>query len=92
MENKDIPYIAHESIVARMERTIERLWILCIILIVLLVGTNAAWLYYEKQFEDIKVTQEVDTGNGDANVTGIGDIFNGEGETDSNYTPQEDGR
>ena len=83
MDNKNMPYLVHESIIARMERTIERLWILCILLIVLLVGTNVAWIYYEKQFEDTVITQEVDTGNGDANVTGIGDIFNGESKTDS---------
>ena len=92
MNNKDVPYIVHEGIVSRFERTIEKLWILCIILIFLLVGSNIAWLYYENQFEDVKVTQEVDTGNGEANVTGIGDIFNGEGETDSNSTTQESGR
>ena len=29
--NEPVPYIVHESILARMERTIKRLWILCII-------------------------------------------------------------
>jgi len=58
MEQNTIPYYAHEGIVARMERTIRRLWILCIILIILLAGTNAAWIYYENSFEDVVVTQE----------------------------------
>lgn len=53
-----IPYIVHEGDMARQERTIKRLWILCILLIILLCGSNAAWFYYENQFEDVVVTQE----------------------------------
>ena len=53
MENeKMIPYFAHEGIVAKMERANRRLWILCIVLILLLAGTNGAWIYYESQFVD----------------------------------------
>ena len=83
---KDVPYIAHEAMTARLERTIEKLWIVCIILILLLVGTNIGWIYYEAQFEEMVVTQDVDTGNGDATVTGIGDINYGTSETDSENT------
>ena len=60
--NPTISYAAHEGMMARMERTIRRLWILCIILILLLAGTNAAWIYYETSFEDVVVTQENDDG------------------------------
>lgn len=58
---------------ALAERTIERLWILTILLVFLLVGSNGAWLYYENSFENTEITQDVDTGNGDATVTGIED-------------------
>lgn len=86
-DHKDVPYIVHESIMARMERTIKRLWILCILLVLLLVGTNAGWLYYESQFEMVEsstqdVNQDVNTGEGPANVTSIGDIY-GEDTSDS---------
>lgn len=60
--NPTISYAAHEGMMVRMERTIRRLWILCIILIILLAGTNAAWIYYENSFEDVVVTQENDDG------------------------------
>lgn len=72
---EQIPYIAHEADMTRMERTNRRLWILAIVLIVALIGTNAGWIYYENQFQDIStsVEQEVDTGEGDANVIGVGD-------------------
>ena len=63
MEHKnDVPFIVHEGITTKLERTIEKLWILCIILILLLVGTNLAWIYYENSFEDIVVTQENEDG------------------------------
>lgn len=55
-----VPYIVHESDMARQERTIKRLWILLILLIVLFVGSNVAWIIYENQFEDIAVTQEAE--------------------------------
>ena len=81
----DIPYIVHESSLARMERQSKRLFILCIILIVSLIGTNAAWIVYENQYatEQTTVTQDVDTGEGDATVIGMGDYY-GESETDGN--------
>ena len=56
-ENMQISYMAHEGIMARMERTIRRLWVLCLVLVILLVGTNVAWLYYESQFETIEETE-----------------------------------
>lgn len=85
MEQQNIPYFAHEGIVARMERINRRLWILCIILIVLLAATNGAWIYYESQFEDVvttetrqDVTQETD-GSGNNTFVG-GDVY---GETEN---------
>ena len=60
MDDRNVPYIVHESMMARMERTIKRLWILAIILLVLLFGTNIGWLYYESQFEEVVVTQSVE--------------------------------
>ena len=85
-DHKDVPYIVHESIMARMERMIRRLWILCIILILLLAGTNGAWIWYENQFmdESLTVTQDLDSGNGGDAVINDGVHINGESETDSN--------
>ena len=55
---KDVPYIAHESAVARLERVIKRLLVLVLVLIVLLAASNAAWLYYESSFEEIRIEQD----------------------------------
>lgn len=80
-----IPYLVHEGDMARQERTIKRLWILCIILVVLLAGSNAFWFYHESQFEEVvETTQEVTQENSDGVnnfVGGNGVITNGE--TDS---------
>jgi hypothetical protein len=81
-ERQMIPYFVHEGEMARQERQCKRLWVLCILLFVSLLATNAGWLWYESQFVDEVVTQDVDTGNGDAIVAGIGDIY-GTSETDS---------
>lgn len=81
-----ISYAAHEGMMARMERTIRRLWILCIILIILLAGTNGAWIWYESQFFDevTTVTQDVDSGDGGDATINDGVHINGESKTDSN--------
>ncbi len=76
-EPENVPYIVHESAMARMERVNKRLWITVILLIVLLVGSNLGWMYYESQFEDVKITQE--NADGYNNFIGNdGDIINGE--------------
>ena len=77
MEERNVPYIVHEGAMARMERTIKRLWILVILLAIFLVGTNAAWIYYESQFTDeiVTVEQENDTGNNNY-IGNDGDIIN----------------
>lgn len=53
-----VPYIVHEADMARQERTIKRLWILAILLVVLLVGSNCAWIWRESQFVDEVTTVE----------------------------------
>jgi hypothetical protein len=74
-----VPYIVHESAMARMERTIKRLWIALILVICLLVATNGAWLWYESQWEvvETEITQENDGGYNNY-IGNDGDIYNGE--------------
>ena len=78
---KDVPYIAHESAVARLERVIKRLWVLVLALIILLCASNAAWLYYESSFEEIRIEQDNESGYNNF-IGNDGDIYNGE--TDNN--------
>lgn len=78
----NVPYVVHESAMARAERQSKRLVAVIILLIVLLVGSNICWIAYENSFEDVVTTEEnivVDADeNGIANYVGNdGDITNG---------------
>ena len=48
---KDVPYIVYESEAARHERTVKRLLTALLITILLMVGTNLAWLYVWNQYD-----------------------------------------
>ena len=78
---ESVPYIVHESSMARMERQTKRLWIAVLLLIVMLVGTNGAWLWYNSQFETVEtVTEEYQADASD----GGNAIINGDGSVDIN--------
>ena len=55
---ESVPYIVHESSMARMERQIKRIWITVLVLIVILVGTNGAWLLYNSQFQAVETVMQ----------------------------------
>ena len=57
---KDVPYIVHECAVARLERVIKRMWVLVIALIIILCASNAAWIWWESQYQTFEtdITQE----------------------------------
>ena len=74
-----VPYIVHESAMARMERTNKRLWITILTLIFLFVGSNCAWLWHEAQFEEVEtITEEYQADASD----GGNAIINGDGSVD----------
>lgn len=77
---ENVPYIVHESALARMERMVKRLWVTVLVLIFLLVGTNGAWLWWSNQWETVEsweITQENEDGINNY-IGNDGDIFNGE--------------
>lgn len=84
-----VPYVVHESDMARQERAIKRLWILLLVLIVLFVGSNGWWIWRESQFEDITITQENEDGYNNF-IGNDGDIYNGE--ANNQNSQEEDGR
>ena len=53
-----VPYVVHESAMARAERQAKRLVAVIILLILLLVGSNVGWLVYNSQFETVETTEE----------------------------------
>ena len=79
-----VPYVVHESAMARAERHTKALVWVVVLLIVLLVGTNARWLIYNSQFKVVEeatteTTVTQDNASGYNNYIGNdGDIVNGE--------------
>ena len=74
---EQIPYIVHEGAISRMERVNKRLIAIIVLLIVLLVSSNIAWMVYESQFEMCNVEQDVDQENEHGNNIFVGGDLNG---------------
>lgn len=75
---KVVTYFQHESILAHMERTNRRLFILCLILVIALLGTNGAWIYYESQWQYTQESMQIEADQqGEINVVGGGDVTYG---------------
>lgn len=82
-EKTAVPFVVFESTKSTMERTVRRLWILILVLLLLLFGTNAAWLWYESQFTDETITQDVlqeVSGENSRNYFAGGDFYGSETE------------
>ena len=72
-----VPYVVHESEIARSERHIKRMWIALIVAVALMFASNAAWLYAWCQYD--YESYEI-TAGGDSNANYIGqdgNIYNG---------------
>lgn len=80
-----IPYFVHQDDMNRLDQSHKRIekWLIvvCIVIFIAFVGTNAWWMYYENSMEDIVTetyTAETDDG-GTAIANGDGSIeINGE--------------
>lgn len=81
---ESVPYIVHESSMARAERQIKRLWITVLVLIAMLMATNGAWIWYESQFSDIETTIEAEQDGSGVNVVSGGDLDYGAESKDNN--------
>ena len=85
MWDKQIPYIAYESEMARHERTIKRLLVALVISAILLFASNVAWLWFFNQFDITGDTVQLDsTEEGNASYMGAGAsgvIDNGRGKS-----------
>lgn len=76
-QHVNVPYVVHESTVARQERLIKRMWIALIVAVALIFASNAIWLYAWMQYdyESYEITAD---GDSNANYIGQdGNIYNG---------------
>ena len=72
-----VPYVVHESAMARAERHIKALILVIVLLIVLLVGSNGAWIAYENSFDDMTETYTVEQDGAETNNSVInGGVIN----------------
>ena len=82
-ESVTVPYVVHESAMARAERNVKRLWIAIIVSVALLFASNALWLWAWMQY-DYESYEAITDNGGDANIIGNdGDIYNGYGEVET---------
>lgn len=81
--HENVPYIVHETAMARNERNVKRMIIAIVMAIVLLFASNALWLWACMQYDYESYDAVTDNG-GDANIIGNdGDIYNGYGEAET---------
>lgn len=83
-DNMTCSYIFFESEMARLERVNRRWFVAWLITFVLLIGCVAGFLYYESQFVDEVVTQEVvqEADNGENHF--IGGDYDGTADSTNN--------
>lgn len=80
---ENVPYIAHEAEVARLERMIKRLVQVIIICIALMFVSNALWLYYWNQYEYVGEETSVTQDGLGVNIIGAYNEVNDGAESDS---------
>ena len=75
-----IPYFVHQDDMNKLDQSHKRIekWIFgfAIALFIALIGTNAYWIYYENQFQDVIVTENAQDGTG-TNIMSGGDVTYG---------------
>ena len=86
-----VPYIVHESAMARNERTVKRLVIALIVAISLIFASNAAWLWAWMQYDYTSTESVVEYQQDGQGLNIIGDrntagVFNNEPESSENDT------
>jgi hypothetical protein len=80
---ENVPYIVHETAMARNERNVKRMIVAIVTAIALLFASNALWLWAWMQY-DYESYEAVTDNGGDANIIGNdGDIYNGYGEAET---------
>lgn len=75
-QNVNVPYVVHESSMARAERVIKRQWIAIILLICMLFGAFGLFVWYESLYETISYEQDGE-GINNVNLGEQGDLNNG---------------
>lgn len=68
-----------KNTIAMQKQTNKRMFIIIIVLILMLVGTNVGWFIYESQFEVVSDTTSMYSQDNGTNVYGNNNSVNSEG-------------
>jgi len=82
MDENKVPFIVYEGTIARFERTIRRMVLVIILLVVAFFATNAIWIYEWNQYDYKDVTVDSRDG-GNANYVGASGVINNNAEDKS---------
>ena len=82
VEPEMITVAQHEKEMTRMETANKRWFISFLVVLVMLFASNLAWIIYESQFQDVSITRDADTSDGDNYLNATGEFINGTRETD----------
>ena len=82
--DKMVSVYVHEEAMARMERSNVRLSALCVFLILILLGSNIGWLYYEHKMDKVVTTIEAEQDGSGINYISGGDLSFGTESEDNN--------
>ena len=77
MDNINIPYVAFEGALARMERANRRLWIALITILLMLLMSVGAWVYMLTQFDFVSETYTATQDGRGINIFSGGDVSYG---------------
>lgn len=92
-EQMTVPYIVHESAMARNERHIRRLVIALIIAFVMIVASNLAWLYVWNSYEYVGDSETTYSQDGEGvNIMGDSNNYGTEVSSEENQVPKEEKR
>lgn len=79
MQEKEIKKYDYDIFAAFASRVVTRLWVIIILLIAYCGVMTYLYIEERNSYETYEIQQEVDTGEGDAHVAGVGDVYYGEG-------------
>ena len=82
----------NDIIAALAKHIITRLWVIILLLIAYCGVMTYLYIDERTSYETYEIEQEVDTGDGDAYVAGVGDVYYGTNPTESDDPQTEDGR
>ena len=64
------------EMLSELKKTTKRWFVVSIILLIALVGTNVAWLIYESSFENVTETQTVEQHQEDTDNSNMSGVIN----------------